>query len=421
MIAEAVFVGTELLLGQIVNTNAAYLGECLSELGIDHYYQSVVGDNSTRLADVLREAIGRADVVITSGGLGPTMDDLTRETVAELTHRELEFHADIWQQMLRRRPHIPENMKRQAMVPAGATVLPNDCGTAPGLAVPTESGKMFILLPGPPSELRPMFANYAVPLLLERMGERTTLVSRSLHFCEIGESPLEDQLKDLIATQTDPTMATYAKPGDVQLRISTKADSIAAGLARIAPLEAEIRRRLGEYIYGADQVTLEQAVGELLAGLGWRVAIIDAATGGTLSGRLTGPTDASRWFGGAVVASSAAQAGDLLRQAGMLVSGPTSPTTEASVAATAPTSEQARALEQAWALEQARAARAMAEVGVAVIPVEGSVLVAVATPLSISHTLIAGWRGNPTDIRWRISQSTLAFLRRVLLKAATER
>lgn len=408
MIAEAVFVGTELLMGQIVNTNAAYLGERLSELGIDHYYQTVVGDNSKRLAAVLHEAIGRADVVITSGGLGPTMDDLTRETVAELTHRELMFNNDIWQALLRRRPHMTENNKRQAMVPAGATVLPNDCGTAPGLAVPAEAGKVFILLPGPPAELRPMFSNYAVPLLLERMGERATLVSRSLHFCDIGESPLEDELKDLIATQTDPTMATYAKPGDVLLRISTKADSTAAGLASIAPLEAEIRRRLGEYIYGSDQTTLEQAVGELLAGHGWRIAVIDAVTGGTLSGRLSEPGDSSRWFGGALIAVSVEQAGALLRQANLLAS--TSPTPAGMEGPTAsPAQEQVITL--------AQAAQALAEVGVAVIPAEGGVLVAVTTPLDMSHNFIAGWKGEPADLRWRISQSTLAFLRRSLLPA----
>ncbi len=395
MIAEAVFVGTELLLGQIVNTNAAYLGERLSELGIDHYYQAVVGDNARRVASVLAEAIARADVVITSGGLGPTMDDLTRETVAELTGRPLVFDPEIWERIKRRRPSMPENMKRQAMVPAGATVLPNDTGSAPGLAVPGGDNKLFILLPGPPFELRPMFENYAIPILLGRMGERTTLVSRSLHFCEIGESPLEDRLQDLIAAQTDPTMATYAKPGDVQLRISTKASNREEGLARIAPLEAEIRQRVGEFIYGEDGATLEQAVGHLLARRGWRVAVVDACTGGTLAGRLTEPAGAEKWFAGGIVAASADQATALLRAAG------------APLPAANPTDAAALA----------QAIRSIATVGVAVLPGPEGPLLAISAPNGERQTALSVGRGMVADTRWRISQTALAALRRVLLEA----
>lgn len=318
MIAETVFVGTELLLGQIVNTNAAYLGEHLSMLGIDSYYQSVVGDNPGRLTASLERALERSDVVIASGGLGPTMDDLTRETAAELTGRPLQFDPEIWQRITgRRRGPMPENMRRQAMVPVGATVLPNDVGSAPGLAIPALDGrKLIILLPGPPHELQPMFERYAIPLLLARLGERTSLVSRTLRFCDIGESALEEQLKDLVANQKDPTLATYAKPGDVHLRISTKASSRDEGMKRILLLENEIRARVGQCIYGVDETTLEQAVGQLLQRLGWRVAIVDAQGGGTLAARLTEPVGSDTWFAWGLATTSCAQAALLLRQMG---------------------------------------------------------------------------------------------------------
>ncbi|HHW10024.1 MAG TPA: CinA family nicotinamide mononucleotide deamidase-related protein [Firmicutes bacterium] len=408
MIAEMVFVGTELLLGQIVNTNAAYLGERLSELGIDHYYQSVVGDNAKRLAGVLNLAVSRSDVVIACGGLGPTLDDLTRETVAELTGRELEFNDEIWQTIRRRRPNLPENMKRQAMVPKGAKVLPNDTGTAPGLAVPDQSdNKLFILLPGPPNEMKPMFDKYAVPVLLERMGERAVLVSRSLHFCEIGESPLEDRLMDLFAGQVDPTLATYAKPGHVQLRISTKAHTREEGLAKIAPVEEEIRRRVGEYIYGVDGTTLEEAVGELLLGRNWRVFIADAGTGGILASRLTDPPGANAWFAGALVAASTTQLVQMIMAE------------EQPGAGTGSEVGNGAAASEALAMDLAKHLLARMDgvsVGISILPAApGEAVVALATAAGDTRTALAQWRGNTQDYRWRVSQAALGALRRLAM------
>ncbi|HEX6971525.1 MAG TPA: CinA family nicotinamide mononucleotide deamidase-related protein, partial [Limnochordia bacterium] len=278
MVAECIFVGTELLLGQIVNTNGAYLGRRLAELGIDQYLQVTVGDNPARLRAALAAALQRADVVITSGGLGPTLDDLTRETAAELAGRALRFDPALWEQIARGRT-LRENMKRQAMVPEGATVLPNAVGTAPGLIIPAQE-RALMLLPGPPAELIPMFEAHGIPYLLSRMGQPATLVSRSLRFFDIGESAIAEALDDLIQGQTDPTLATYAKPGDVEVRISTKAADRAAGLARIAPVEAEIRRRLGEHLYGIDETTFEAAVGQLVQQTGRSLTVFDAWTGG---------------------------------------------------------------------------------------------------------------------------------------------
>jgi nicotinamide-nucleotide amidase len=405
LIAETIFVGTELLLGQIVNTNAVYLGEHLSILGIDSYYQSVVGDNPRRLAACLKQAVERSDVVIASGGLGPTMDDLTRETAAELTARPLQFEPEIWQRITgRRRGPIPENMKRQAMVPVGATVLPNDVGSAPGLAIPTSDGKrLIILLPGPPHELQPMFERYAIPLLLARMGERTTLVSRTLRFCEIGESPLEEQLKDLVANQKDPTLATYAKPGDVQLRISTKASSRDEGIERILAVENEIRARVGEYIYGVDETTLEEAVGDLLQRLGWRVAIVDVQGGGTLATRLTEPAGSDTWFAWGLVATSPTQAAMLLRQMGADI---------------APPLQEQQWTVEAWSRVLSAAAQALGpDVVVTLVAAGDGSAYAMATASSGHQQLVSvAGRGSRQTWRWRVSQSVLALLRRLLME-----
>jgi nicotinamide-nucleotide amidase len=404
VIAETVFVGTELLLGQIVNTNAAYLGKQLSILGIDSYYQSVVGDNPRRLAACLKQAIERSDVVIASGGLGPTMDDVTRETAAEITQRPLRFDSDVWERIKgRRRGTIPENMKRQAMVPEGAMVLPNDVGSAPGLAIPVcGDKKLIILLPGPPHELQPMFERYVIPLLLERLGERTTLVSRTLRFCDIGESPLEERLKDLIANQKDPTLATYAKPGDVQLRISTKASSYEEGMRRILAVENEIRHRVGEYIYGLDDTTLEKAVGELLKRCGWRLAIVDTQSGGALITRITDPTGSEAWFAGGFVASSPAQALTHLRQMG-------------AAPARSDKKEQLSPMEWSDALLVATDVFD-ADVMVTLLPDEegGTFIVAMTTAGRQCSTSVGAGRGDRETWRWRLSQSALVLLRRLM-------
>lgn len=302
MIAELVFVGTELLLGEILNTNAQFLSQKLSALGIDCYYQSVVGDNEERLAGVLRQALSRADVVITSGGLGPTMDDLTRETTAVVCGLPLELQPDILaglQAFFAKRTGkpMPENNVRQAMAPRGSKLLLNDRGTAPGLIVPSPEGKPVILLPGPPNELRPMFEQQVIPELTRRMGGKPLLlVSRVLRFVDIGESTLEDRLKDLIAAQTDPNIAPYAKLGEVHLRLSTKAASEEEGLAKIQPVEQAIRERVGQHVYATGEQDLAAAVGGLLQERGLTVAAAESCSGGLLAKRLTDEAGSSAHF-----------------------------------------------------------------------------------------------------------------------------
>jgi len=299
--AELVFVGTELLLGEILNSNAQFLSERLALLGIDVFHQVTVGDNPIRMAEVFRQALSRSDVVITSGGLGPTMDDITRDIAAEVAGRPLQIDpdtaAELKQWYISRSRVMPQNNIRQAMVPLGATVMKNDRGTAPGLIIPADGTKAIILLPGPPIELRPMFESQVIPFLTGRLdGVPLALVSRVLRFVDIGESAMEEALKDLISEQTDPSIAPYAKTSECHLRIATKALDNASGLARIAPVEAEIRRRIGQYLYGTDGVTLEAAIGELLNERGLKLTVAESCTGGLLAKRITDAPGCSAYF-----------------------------------------------------------------------------------------------------------------------------
>lgn len=309
MIAELVFVGTELLLGEILNSNAQFMSQRLALLGIDVFHQQVVGDNAERLGGVLRQALERSDVVITSGGLGPTMDDITREVAAEVAGHPLELNQELLAELKawfeRRGRAMSANNIRQVMVPEGATVLPNDRGTAPGLIIPASGEKVIIVLPGPPNEIRPMFERQVIPYLTERIGGTPlTLVSRTLRFIDIGESSLEDALKDLIAAQQDVSIAPYAKLGECHLRLAAKAPDAAAGLAQIQPVEAEIRRRLGKHIYGMDETPLEQAVGTLLLKRQMQVALAESCTGGLVAKRLTDVPGSSAYFGAGFVTYS---------------------------------------------------------------------------------------------------------------------
>lgn len=302
MIAELVFVGTELLLGEILNSNAQYLGRQMAMLGVDVYHQVVVGDNAARLRAVFEQALGRADLVIACGGLGPTDDDITREVAAEVAGRPLELDeglvAELEAWFAGRGRKMTANNRRQCMVPRGATVLPNDRGTAPGLIIPADGGKTLILLPGPPGEMRPMFASHVVPYLTARNGGRPLrLVTRTLRFVGIGESALADGLKDLLENQTDPTIAPYAKTGEVHLRLATRAADEAEGRARIAPVEAEIRARFGRFLYGVDEESLAEAVGRLLAERGLTLSTAESCTGGLVARYITDVPGSSRYFG----------------------------------------------------------------------------------------------------------------------------
>ncbi len=288
MTVELICVGTELLLGNIVNTNAAFISEKCAMLGLSMYYQSVVGDNEGRLEELLKTAWKRSDVVILSGGLGPTQDDLTKETAAKVMGRPLvedtRAKTEIEDFMARRGRSITENNWKQAMAPEGSIVLYNPNGTAPGIIM-EDGEKCMILLPGPPNELIPMFEQQVYPYLHRLQPE--IICSKMVKLCGIGESSAETKILDLIENQSNPTVAPYAKTGEVHLRITAKANSEQEAYRLMEPVEQELQARFGDLIYTDEpEVTLEMALYELLKANGLTVTTAESCTGGLLAGRL---------------------------------------------------------------------------------------------------------------------------------------
>ncbi|HHT02015.1 MAG TPA: competence/damage-inducible protein A [Firmicutes bacterium] len=303
MRGELIFVGTELLLGEILNTNAVFLAQELAALGVDVHRQTTVGDNLERLVEALREALQRVDLVITTGGLGPTEDDLTREAVALMLNRELVVDQDAMAALeeffAQRGLGMPEANRKQALRPSGGVCLANPVGTAPGLFVPHE-GKIVISLPGPPHEVRAVWKQAVAHLRRHGCGKQV-IVSRSLRLCGIGESALVERISDLLAEQTNPTLAPLAALGEVRLRLTAKADDSAMAQRLLEPLEQKLRARLGTLIYGSDDETLEQVILDELRRRGATLASVESCTGGRLAGRLTAVPGASDVFVGGLV------------------------------------------------------------------------------------------------------------------------
>lgn len=288
MTVELICVGTEILLGNIVNTNAAYMSEKCAMLGLSMYYQSVVGDNPERLEELLTTAKNRSDVVILCGGLGPTQDDLTKETAAKVMNKNLVEDArarrEIEVFLTKRGKKITENNWKQALVPEGSIVLYNPNGTAPGIIMEEENTRI-ILLPGPPNELVPMFEEQVYPYLNKLQPE--IICSKMVKLCGIGESAAETEILDLIEKQENPTVAPYAKTGEVHLRLTARAKSKEKAFAMIEPLEEELKKRFGSMIYtDEEKVTLEMAVAKLLSEHQLTVTTAESCTGGLLAGRL---------------------------------------------------------------------------------------------------------------------------------------
>ncbi|MCD6360908.1 MAG: competence/damage-inducible protein A [Armatimonadetes bacterium] len=308
MKAELVSVGTELLLGEITDTNAVYLSQRLAEIGVDVFFRHTVGDNLDRIVSVLELALSRSDVIIMCGGLGPTQDDLTREAIAEVTGRPLVSDPDAERRLreffaARNRVPTPSNLK-QATVPEGGRFLENTCGTAPGVLV-EHRGRALIAVPGPPPEMREMFQREVLPYLLARQGEDARVLrSRVIRLADIGESNLVDMIPDILERRTDPTVAPYASPGEVRLRITTKAASESEADAALDEMEAILRERLGSHIYGVDDETMEVAVGRLLAESHSTLASAESCTGGLIASRITDVAGSSEYFIGGVVAYS---------------------------------------------------------------------------------------------------------------------
>lgn len=299
MRVEIIAVGTEILLGNIVNTNAAFLAEECASIGLYCYYQSVVGDNEERLAQTLKTAMGRSDIVLLSGGLGPTKDDLTKETAAKVcgmdlvmddhSRRLIEEYFD-----KRGKTKPTENNWKQAMVPKGAVVLDNANGTAPGIIIETEKNTI-VLMPGPPGELKPMFLEQVKPYLAQKSSE--VLISQTVKICGIGESQVETMIADLIEGQTNPTIAPYAKTGEVHLRVTASAEDEKKAQKLVKPVVKQLKERFGKNVYTTeDETTLEQAVVDLLVANNLTISTAESCTGGLVAGRLINVPGVSEVF-----------------------------------------------------------------------------------------------------------------------------
>lgn len=304
MRAEIITVGTELLLGQTLDRHSSYLSQECSPLGIDVYYHTSVGDNAKRLLEVIRLASSRSDLVLLCGGLGPTMDDLTKETLAEFLEVELVQDpgtvAHLKKIFAGRSLPMPFSNYKQTYVFPGGTVFANPNGTAPGLAV-TKNGVTYVLLPGPPRELVPMFEESVRPFLINLLPDKQMIVSHTLSFFGIGESLLEERIRDLIESQSNPTIAPYAKEAGVILRITAKAENEEQARQLITPVRAQILERVGDYCFSEKDQSLEEAVASLLQDQQRTVSLVESCTGGLVTYLLSTVPGSSAYLKGGLV------------------------------------------------------------------------------------------------------------------------
>jgi len=305
---EIVTIGTEILLGHLVDTNSAHVARVLADHGVDVFQKHSVGDNAARLEGVLRGALERADGVVTTGGLGPTVDDLTKEAVAAAVGTSLELHEPSVRAIearfaaLGRSGPLAENNRRQAILPKGCVVLENPHGTAPGFIALRADGKFVACMPGVPREMKPMLAERLVPWLVTRYGLHDAIYTRTLHTVGIPESDLDARIEPLFRSLENPKIAVLAHEFKVDVKIMAKAADRAAAAALIAPVEAELRERIGAGIFGTDDDTLESALVRRLAARGETLATAESITGGAIADALVRVAGASAVFRGGVVA-----------------------------------------------------------------------------------------------------------------------
>jgi len=410
MNAEIISVGTELLLGDIVDTDAVYLAQMLSRLGINLHFRTTVGDNPERLKETLRLAFSRADLVLTIGGLGPTQDDLTKEMVSEVLGVDFvedKDHRTWLESRMQHQQDTPESFWKQALIPKPGRGIPNPTGTALG-ALFESGGKTAICLPGPPSELIPMTEQSVEPYLREKTtGNPAVIQSRTLRIVGMGESKIEALVKDLMASE-NPSVAPYAKTGEVHLRITARAATQEEAYALIEPREAALRERLGDVVYGVDSETLESTVVGLLKLMGRTVAFAESCTGGLISKRITDVPDASQIFGLGLVTYSNEAKSEFLGVPEDLI---------ARVGAVSP--------EVAAAMAVGARNAGKADIGISVTGIAGPGGGSEAKPVGTVHIGLA-WEGGTVservhllggraDIATRASQNALALLRRFLM------
>lgn len=305
MIVELISVGTEILMGNIVNTNAAYLSEKCAELGMSIYHQVTVGDNEGRLFKAVETGLERADIVILTGGLGPTEDDITKEVAAKVLGKALIEDARTRERIAeyfkgRENNAIPESNWKQAMVIEDSIILDNDNGTAPGMIGERKdaegNSKRVILLPGPPNEMKPMFENAVIPYLQQL--NPYVFYSEMVKICGIGESQAEEKILDLIDNQTNPTIAPYAKTGQVHFRVTAKAETMEEAKKLVMPVTEELKKRFGDNIYTTEEAEqLEEKVVSMLKERNYKISTAESLTGGLLAGTIVNVAGSSTVFG----------------------------------------------------------------------------------------------------------------------------
>ncbi len=302
--AEIITIGTELLLGQLVDSNTAFIAKALADAGVDVHREASVGDNELRIAAAVRESMGRAECVVCAGGLGPTVDDLTREGIAKATNRPLELHEPSLKRirgMFERlgRP-MAENNIRQAMMPRGAIVMDNPLGTAPGFII-EEEGRAVAAVPGVPREMKAMIADQVIPWVVKRYGIKGTIVTRVLKTIGLGESDLDQRIADMFHAGVNPSIAVLAHFGQVDVKLTAKADTREQALAMLDELEPRVRERLPDCIYAVDGGSIEAVVGDLMRARDWTLATAESCTGGLIASMLTRVPGASDYYLGGVV------------------------------------------------------------------------------------------------------------------------
>lgn len=301
MLVELVTTGSELLLGEILNDNSRYLSQQLNMLGYSVVYHTTVGDNPQRMELAIREALSRVDMVITTGGLGPTQGDMTKDIGAKIMHLPLEYHPEImetirqWIAVRHPEREVTENQRRQAMIPAGADIFSNGVGTAPGVAIRSH-GKVLVHLPGPPSEMRWMYQERLKPYLLRTFGSQGYIKSLYIKIYDMGEAFIEDRLMDLVQHQGNPTIAMYARPGFVEVRITAKAADEAAAEAMLAPLHQELKKRLHRTAVAYNQETIAHVLGRELLDRTMTVSAAESCTGGLVGSLITDVPGSSAYF-----------------------------------------------------------------------------------------------------------------------------
>jgi nicotinamide-nucleotide amidase len=303
---EIVTIGTEILLGQLVDTNSTHIARVLADHGMDVFAKHSVGDNADRLAAMLRGVLERADGAVTTGGLGPTVDDLTKDAVARAVGKQLVLHEPSLRAIEEKfrqfgRPMTDNNI-RQAYLPEGCVVLDNPHGTAPGFVALRADGKFVACMPGVPREMRPMLALRLVPWLVQRFDLREAIYTRTLHTVGIGESSLDAKVQDLFRTLENPKIAMLAHAGRVDVKVMAKAGSRAEAEAMIEPVAQELRRRIGPHYFGDDDTTLAGAIVQALAVRGWTIGTAESFTGGAVADEIVAVPGASRVFRGGIIA-----------------------------------------------------------------------------------------------------------------------